>query len=149
MFSRLAPLAAIILALALAGCGNQPAPGQHPTPARAAPPEAPAEDPGSAAEGDPAAGSGVIVQDESGATVEEVQSTAQRERDAEDCYAYASASVARDRQVKDDRAAIFDESATSRDVYAFTDRLDEYGNEQRRNQLFTDCMAAKGYAGGK
>lgn len=144
-------LALICLAAALlAGCANQPMPGENPTPARtepAAPP--PGGTTGSSsvptygASPDPAAG-GVSVQDESGA-VTPAPDNAQRQKDAEDCYNYAQASVARDIQVQDDRSAIFDESSNNRDVYAFTNRLDEFGNEQRLGALYDDCMTSKGY----
>lgn len=153
MPSRLAILC-LLAATALAGCANQPMPGQNPTPARTEPaPPPPAGSGGSTvtptygASPDPAAG-GVTVQDQSGGTTQ-APSNAQREKDAEDCYTYARASVARDIQVQDDRSAIFDESSNNRDVYAFTNRLDEYGNEQRFNSLFADCMSSKGYAGGQ
>lgn len=150
MSSRVALV--MVLALVLAGCANQPLPGENPTPARsepAAPP--PGGTAGSSvaptygASPEPAAG-GVTLQDEAGAT--QAPSNAQREKDAEDCYTYAQASVARDIQVQDDRSAIFDTSSNSRDVYAFTNRLDEYGNQQRLGSLYDSCMAAKGYATG-
>ena len=88
----------------------------------------------------------MTVQDEAG-TATAAPTNAQREKDAEDCYTYAQASVARDIQVQDDRSAIFDESSNNRDVYAFTNRLDEYGNEQRLGSLYDSCMRSKGYAG--
>jgi hypothetical protein len=148
--SRLALIC--LAAVLLAGCANQPMPGQNPTPARTEPAAPPpggtagsSTTPTYGASPDPDPAGGVTVQDESG-TVTAAPDNAQREKDAEDCYTYAHASVARDIQVQDDRSAIFDQSSNNRDVYAFTNRLDEFGNEQRLGALYDDCMTSKGYA---
>ncbi len=155
MPSRFALIAVLtaVLAVPLAGCANQPLPGQNPTPARSAPAAPPPTGASSGGGGTttfstatPAPGTGVTLQDEQGGTTQEPSNEA-RQKDAEDCYTYAQASVARDIQVQDDRSAIFDESSNNRDVYAFTNRLDEYGNQQRRGELYDNCMTAKGYGG--
>jgi len=154
MPSRLALLC--VLALALAGCANQPMPGENPTPSRSEPaPPPPAGTSGGSgvtptygASPDPDPAAGVTVQEEGGGATQ-APSNAQRQKDAEDCYSYARASVARDVQVQDDRSAIFDESSNNRDVYAFTNRMEEFGNEQRLGSLYESCMASKGYVGGQ
>ncbi len=156
MPSRLVLVLTLAAAAALAGCANQPLPGENPTPARstpAAPPPGGSTSGGSggidtygAATPDP--NTGVTVEDGQG-NATKAPSDAQKQKDAEDCYTYAQASVARDIQVQDDRQAIFDTSSNNRDVYAFTSRMTEYGNEQRRGELYADCMASKGYIGGQ
>lgn len=157
MPSRLVLVLALAAAAALAGCANQPLPGENPTPARstpAAPPPTGSSSGGGsggvntygAATPDP--NTGVTVQDEEG-NATKAPSDAQKQKDAEDCYTYAQASVARDIQVQDDRQAIFDTSSNNRDVYAFQSRMTEYGNEQRRGELYDNCMTSKGYVGGQ
>jgi hypothetical protein len=157
MPSRLVLVVTLAAAAALAGCANQPMPGENPTPARSSPAVPPPT--GSASGGGsggvntygaatPDPDTGVTLQDEEGNTTQ-ARSDAQKQKDAEDCYTYAQASVARDIQVQDDRQAIFDTSSNNRDVYAFTSRMTEYGNEQRRGELYADCMASKGYIGGQ
>ena len=149
---------------ARAGCANQPMPGENPTPARSQP----AAPPPSAVSGTTAGSTGgtasgvsldegtatgaapetaLEVEGEADDAVEPVTGEA-RQAAIEDCYNYAWSQVAHDQQVQHDRAALFDESNIG-STSNFTERLDEYGNEKRRGQLFDNCMAAKGYAEGE
>lgn len=146
---------------ALAGCANQPMPGENPTPARSQPAAPPPSALEGSAGGTTATGAvleegtttgaapeaTLAVEGEAGDAVEPVTGEA-RQAAIEDCYNYAWSQVAHDQQVQHDRAALFDESNIG-STSNFTERLDEYGNEKRRGQLFDNCMAAKGYADGE
>lgn len=150
---RTAFLFALGLSLAvLSGCANQPMPGENPTPNRSEPAPPPPSSGGSggstglAPEGtatgaDPEAA--LEVEGEADDAVEPVTGEA-RQAAIEDCYNYAWSQVALDQQVQDDRSALFDQSNMGSSSNLST-KLDEYGNEKRRGQLFDDCMAAKGY----
>ena len=145
--------------LVLVACEHQPMPGVNPTPASA--PQAP---PPPGTTGDvttttttvtttvdtTSTGEEIITVDET-----EVQtqteptqppvSSAQREADIADCYAFARSQVQHDINVQDDSATVVD-STVNPGYTSFTQELTDYGNEKRRGELFDKCMAAKGYA---
>ena len=156
--SKLAVVVLGGLLLAVAACGSQPASDGSASPrgAEVAPPP-PSSDvvPSGNVEAPP-----LIVDEEDVVVVEEEEevvvveegetetvltSNPARQRDIEDCYAYATAQVARDAQVQKDRAPLFAQF-NSNPTYVWTSRMDAYGNEKRRGKLFDSCMAAKGYA---
>jgi hypothetical protein len=117
-----------------------------------------------AAESAPAGSSGVVIEtiepdpsvaaeptaitipEGSGWTHPEVPLTTQQE-DIEACFRFASAQVARESLIDEDR---YDSSA-DRDVYnlwgepTLTRRVDYYSERRRRGALFDSCMQSKGY----
>ena len=117
-----------------------------------------------AAESAPAGSSGVVIEtiepdpsvaaeptaitipEGSGWTHPEVPLTTQQE-DIEACFRFASAQVARESLIDEDR---YDSSA-DRDVYnlwgepTLTQRVDYYSERRRRGALFDSCMQSKGY----
>lgn len=138
--------------LALVGCENQPLPGVNPTPASAplAPPPPETVDVTTTTVTTTTTGTGeeVIEVDETEVQVEETApavSSAQREADIADCYAFSRSQVQRDIDVQDDSATIVD-STVNPGFTVFTQELTDFGNEKRRGELFDSCMVAKGYA---
>jgi hypothetical protein len=147
--------------LALVACEHQPMPGVNPTPSSA--PQAPPPPGTTGAAGttvdvttttitetaEPTAGGGEVVEvDETQTQVQETVpavSSAQREADMADCYAFARSQVQHDINVQDDSATVVD-STVNPGYTVFTQELTDYGNEKRRGELFDNCMAAKGYA---
>lgn len=130
-------LAALV---AVAGCANQPFPGQDPTPA-AQPKTAP---PPPATSGTDSSQGGVTL-DNGGSATTTVPSTAATQDDMSACYAYASSQKAHDEQIEDDRAAYFNQGTNNASVYVFTSNVANYANEKRQDDLYNDCLRAKGY----
>jgi hypothetical protein len=155
---RTTPLIALLALLALAGCQNQPLPGVNPTPAAAPAGAPPPPAVGTATTTDVTTVTTVTsATDATGGPVVEVETEVdetvqpasaktpeQREADIEDCYNYAWSQTQHDVQVQDDRAGVID-STVNPGFTDFTQRLDNYGNEKRRGELFDNCMLAKGY----
>jgi hypothetical protein len=127
-------------------------------PAEAAPAEAaPSSTTGASGEGvvvetiepDPAAAAeptAVTIPEGAGWTQPGVPLTKQQE-DIETCFNFATAQVARETQLDQDRY----ESSSDRDTLDFygettlTRRVDYYSERRRRGILFDNCMQAKGY----
>jgi hypothetical protein len=88
----------------------------------------------------------VTIPEGAGWTHPEVPLTTQQE-DIEACFRFASAQVARESLIDEDR---YDSSA-DRDVYnlwgepTLTQRVDYYSERRRRGALFDSCMQSKGY----
>jgi hypothetical protein len=88
----------------------------------------------------------ITIPEGSGWTHPEVPLTTQQE-DIEACFRFASAQVARESLIDEDR---YDSSA-DRDVYnlwgepTLTQRVDYYSERRRRGALFDSCMQSKGY----
>ena len=140
--------------LTLAACENQPLPGVNPTPASAPqalpPPSATVDTTTTVTTTTATTSSGeeVITVEETEVVVEETEpavSSEQREADIADCYAFSRSQVQHDIDVQEDSATVVD-STVNPGFTAFTQELDDYGNEKRRGQLFDNCMVAKGYA---
>ncbi len=66
--------------------------------------------------------------------------------DVESCYTYAQARIDRDARIEDDVNAAFQSSARGFGLRELRGRMNDFERTQRRPVLFTDCMAAKGYA---
>lgn len=88
----------------------------------------------------------ITIPEGSGWTHPGVSLTRQQE-DIEACFRFASAQVARESLIDEDR---YDSSA-DRDVYnlwgepTLTQRVDYYSERRRRGSLFDSCMQSKGY----
>jgi hypothetical protein len=134
-------LLAFAALVALAGCANQPFPGQDPTPA-AQPKTAP---PPPATAGKDSSQGGVTV-DNGTATYTTAPSAAATQADMAACYAYASSQKAHDEQIEDDRAAYFNQGTNNASVYAFTSNVANYANEKRQDDLYDECLKSKGYS---
>jgi hypothetical protein len=158
---RTSPLIALLVLLALGGCENQPLPGVNPTPAAAPAAAPPPPGVGTSTTTDVTTVTTVTTTtDAAGEPVVEVETEVdesaqpaaaktpeQREADIEDCYNYAWSQVQHDVQVQDDRSGVVD-STVNPGFTEFTQKLDNYGNEKRRGELFDNCMRTKGYTEG-
>jgi hypothetical protein len=154
-------LLALLAALALGACENQPMPGVNPTPAAAPAVAPPPPGVGTSTSADVVSTTTVsTTTDAAGEPVVEVETEVdenaqpasartpeQREGDIEGCYNYAWSQVQHDVQVQDDSSTVVD-STVNPGFTAFTQKLDNYGNEKRRGELFDNCMRAKGYTEG-
>jgi hypothetical protein len=145
--------------LALGACENQPLPGVNPTPAAAPAVAPPPPAVGTSTSTDVTTTTTITTTtDAAGEPVVEVETEVdenaqpasaktpeQREADIEDCYNYAWSQVQHDVQVQDDSSTVVD-STVNPGFTAFTEELDDYGNEKRRGELFDNCMRSKGYS---
>lgn len=129
------------------------------------PPESTVEPAGAAPEESAAAGTGgvvieliepepsaaaeptaIIIPEGSGWTHPEIPLTKQQE-DIETCFRFATAQIARESQIDDDRY----EGTSDRDAVnlygetTLTRRVDYYSERRRRGALFDTCMQSKGY----
>ncbi|MDX1575607.1 MAG: hypothetical protein R3285_05410 [Kiloniellales bacterium] len=88
----------------------------------------------------------VTIPEGAGWTHPEIPLTEQQE-DVEACFRFASAQVARESRIDEDRY----DSRADRDVYdlwgepTLTRRVDYYSERRRRGTLFDSCMQSKGY----
>jgi len=88
----------------------------------------------------------IIIPEGSGWTHPEIPLTKQQE-DIETCFRFATAQIARETQIDDDRY----EGTSDRDsvnLYGettLTRRVDYYSERRRRGALFDTCMQSKGY----
>lgn len=151
-FASLRPgLLAAALLLALAACESQPFPGVDPTPPRGQPAGPPPSNSGLTEE--TTVVTTTTIEEPGGTVVEEEEieeettpavTAEQRQADIADCYAYAWSQVKFDEQVQNDTGYL-SESSVNPGLTVFTKRLDNYGNEKRRGELFDSCMESKGY----
>lgn len=140
---------------ALAACENQPFPGQDPTPptspAAMPPPsevdveETMVEETTTRAPGPAGTTDETITVETTDIEIETPAPDAQREAAVQDCYAYATSQVARDYQVQYDSGTVIDPAYQGQAVTGFMTRMNDYGNERRRQTLFNKCMTARGY----
>lgn len=140
---------ALLLALAVAACRQQPLPGVNPTPGRLNPPPAGSSqpDPPLTVSGETAVPETAIESDASGWVAPDVD-PAQHQADLQSCYSFANAQVRHDEQIDDDRGTIFgsNNAATAGNLFSYQRAIRPYGSEQRFEELFRNCMRSRGYA---
>ncbi len=90
---------------------------------------------------------GIILLDPEGnVTVGSWQTDGRYRADVESCYTYAQARIDHDARIEDDVNAAFQTSARGFGLRELRGRMNNFERTQRRPVLFTNCMAAKGYA---
>ena len=77
-------------------------------------------------------------------TEEEVDSD--RAAAMEDCYRYATSQVNADRQIDSDIDSRYGRGGIGSDYGSFREQMRPYQYEQRRKQLFEDCLKQRGYS---
>ncbi len=89
----------------------------------------------------PALANGIVVVDPS--------ATADRSKpDVGACYDSAQAQIDHDAWIERDRSAAFGSSDAGLGLSALRQRMSTFGQSQRRQTLFIDCIYAKGYSRG-
>lgn len=71
--------------------------------------------------------------------------TSERQADISNCYEFAVAQIARDEQIRGDRAGVGTQAGLGGEETAFVSGLDDYERGNQREDLFSRCMRAKGY----
>ncbi len=155
--------AGVALGLLAAAACSYYEPSRPEAPGAALPPPEDAAEPAPESAGEPGSGGVVVdviqpepsvaaeptavaIPEGAGWTHPEIPLTRQQE-DIEACFRFASAQVARESLIDEDRY----DSRADRDVYnlygepTLTQRVDFYSERRRRGALFDSCMQSKGY----
>ncbi len=90
---------------------------------------------------------GIVLMDPEGnVTVGSGRTDGRYRADVESCYTYAQARIDHDARNEDDVNAAFQTSARGFGLRELRGRMNNFERTQRRPVLFSNCMAAKGYA---
>ena len=88
--------------------------------------------------------SAIIIPEGSGWTHPEIPLTKQQ-ADIEACFNFATAQIARESQIDDDRYQVESDFADLHGETTLTRRVDYYSKRRRRGALFDSCMHSMGY----